>query len=233
MEKCERKQEELKAAEQATMLPDETGAAKRKRLEELTVEAQNQDKMKREVEADLERVLEPQKVLERRLNTLQERSQKEAKNQLRQAIATLEQRREEIIAKESSAETDRAMRTRRLQESEAALGVAQSKTAELGEVVRESRRAVEKFEPDVEEAKKNRESLESKLNVAEQQLKGLQSSAGDHSAAIFGRRCTRVQQLVRPNLMQRCKVYCISLTFPTTSFYRSTKPLENVVSRAR
>jgi chromosome segregation ATPase len=195
MEKVTKKKEELTQAEEEAMAPNEVEPAKRSKLHALTNEAQEQSRIKQDLEVDLKRALAPQKDAERSMQLLQ-KAQKEAKNQLRQASERLQQRREEIIEKEGPAESEAAMRTQRLQEAEAEYEAAQAKREGLKQGTADSYRKYEELEPDVEQAKENCKVVQTRLNAAEQELRGLRSSTGN-SLAMFGQRCSKVKQSVR------------------------------------
>jgi chromosome segregation ATPase len=198
----------LTQAEEQAMAPDEVEQAKRNRLDELTSEAQEQTRTKEDLEADLKRAVEPQKAAERQMKLLQ-RAQKQAKNQLRQTTHRLQEKREEIIAKEGSAESEAAMRTQRLQEAESKYEAAQMKRDELKQATSDSFRKYEELEPDVHQAKQNCATAQTRLNAVEQRLRGLRSSTGN-SLAMFGKNCSRVKQSVRYSQLgdRRLNVLC-------------------------
>jgi len=193
-EKATKKREELSQAEEQANAPDEVEQAKRNRLEELTNEAQEQSRTKQDLEADLKRAVEPQKAAERQMKHLQ-RAQKQAKSQLQKATHRLQEKRDEIMAREGSAESEAAMRTQRLQEAESKYEAALGKRDELMQATSDSYRKYEELEPDVHQAKQNCATVQARLNAVDQKMKGLRSSTGN-SLAMFGQRCSRVKQLV-------------------------------------
>ena len=140
---------------------------------------------------------------------LLQKSQKRATHELGEAKSRLQQRRDEIIAKEGSAESEAAMRTQRLKEAEEKFAALNKTRDELKQATTDSYRAYEELEPHVIQARQNCQNAESKLNSVEQRLRGLQSSTGN-SVAMFGQRCPKVKNLVsHPMALLYTRVACV------------------------
>ena len=224
-EKAEKKRLELSQAEEAASSPDNEEQTKRAKLDELIHEAQEQTKMKQDLEADLKRAREPQKALERRLQRVKQEIQKAEKN-LEQADLRLKDRREQIMAQTGSAESEQRQRAEQLRAAEDELAKAQRKNDELKQAVSDSFRAYEELEPHVEQAKQNSAAASKRLHAVESKIYGLESSNGD-SLAVFGPRCTKVKQMVR------CMQYDVFVQYIEKISHTADKQVDSFLQKRR
>jgi chromosome segregation ATPase len=194
-EKAAKKKEELTQAELASQGPDDEELAKRTKLEELTREAQEQSRMKHDLEADVKRATEPQKALERKLKFLN-KEMKGAEVNLRSASKRLQDKREEILARAGSAQSEEARRTQRLKEAEDNQASARQKYDENKQAVTDALREYEQLEPHVEQAKQNCNAAKNRLNAVEYRIRDLGNS-NSSSVAMFGQKCASVKKNVR------------------------------------
>jgi chromosome segregation ATPase len=201
-DKAEKNKERLTQAEEAAQGPDDEEVVKRNKLDELSREAQEQSQMKKELEQDVKRATEPLKAVQRQLKFLK-KEQASAAESLRRANKRLQAKRDEIVARAGSAESEEARRTLKLKEAEDNLAAAKESHAELKQAVSDAYRAYEELEPHVEQAKQNCRGAKGRLNAVESRIASLQSSS-NNSLAMFGQKCTQVKQSVRQAYLQNC-----------------------------
>jgi chromosome segregation ATPase len=121
---------------------------------------------------------------------------KEAEVNLRSASKRLQDKREEILARAGSAQSEEARRTQRLKEAEDNLASARQNYDENKQAVTDALREYEQLEPHVEQAKQNCNAAKNRLNAVENRIRGLGNS-NSSSLAMFGQRCASVKQNVR------------------------------------
>lgn len=227
LEKAEKKKDELTQIDAASQDGDTVELVKRNKLEELNQEAEEQGKMKKALEQDLKRATEPQKGLERQLKQLKN-NQASAERELKQANHRLQEKRDEIMARAGSAESEEARRAQRLKEAEDKLTATKQKYDETKQAVSDALREYEGLEPHVEQARQNCNSAKSKLNAIEARIGSLESSSSN-SVAMFGQKCNQVKKAVR--YTHTCKtVYSLShLTFHMFDLHQ----VDNIVQQRR
>jgi chromosome segregation ATPase len=195
-EKYEKKQLELSQAEEALTGPEDEEGAKRAKLDELIEEAQEQTTIKHNLEVELKGANEPQKGLLRQVQRLG-KDQKEASQSLQNANGRLEEKRQQILEKAGSAESEASRRAAKLKAAEEEFAAAREKNDQLKQDVNDSFRAYEELEPYVDQAKQNVSAAGAKVEAVKHRIRDLESSAGG-SLAMFGQRCQKVKQLVSP-----------------------------------
>jgi chromosome segregation ATPase len=198
--KAEKKLEELTQAEAATQEGNSEEHELRTRVQELSDEANSQADLKRDAEVDYKKAREPVKALERQLKTLgSEKSS--AERTLQQAKKRLEQKRQEIMAREGSKESDAAQRIQRLQEAEETFAQLKTEYDQTKQEVTDSLRAYEELEPNVLQAKANVQDMERRRHAIDSKIRSLESGSGD-SLAVFGQRVPQLKTLVEKHKRQ-------------------------------
>jgi chromosome segregation ATPase len=198
--KAEKKLEELTQAEAATQEGNSEEHELRTRVQELSDEANSQADLKRDAEVDYKKAREPVKALERQLKTLgSEKSS--AERTLQQAKRRLEQKRQEIMAREGSKESDAAQRIQRLQEAEETFAQLKTEYDQTKQEVTDSLRAYEELEPNVLQAKANVQDMERRRHAIDSKIRSLESGSGD-SVAVFGQRVPQLKTLVEKHKRQ-------------------------------
>ena len=182
-------------AEQASQGQDDEEENKRNKLENLTREAKDQADMKKELEQELKLTKEPLKALKREKQFI-DKEKATASSSLRKAVQRLKEKRDEIVARAGSAESEEARRALKLKELAERIEAANKKKAELKQAVTDSRRAYDELEPHVTQAKQNCDGAKNRLHAIESRIGSLQSSSSN-SVAIFGSKCPKVKQSVR------------------------------------
>jgi len=119
---------------------------------------------------------------------------------LRRASQRLQEKRDEILARAGSAESEQARRTKRLDDAEKKLMAAKEKHAELKQAVTDSLRVYEELEPDVEQARNNVKDVGRKFFSIEAKIRELQESSHSGNLAMFGPRCPKVKQMVSQSI---------------------------------
>jgi chromosome segregation ATPase len=168
--------------------PDNKEQAKRTKLEELSSQkAQEQSRMKHDLEADVKHATEPQKAFNRKLKLLN-RETKGAEVNLQSASKRLQDKREEILARAGSAQSEEARCTQRLKEAEDNSAKARQNYDENKQAVTDALREYDQLEPHVEQAIQNCKASKNRLNAVEDRIRGLGNSSSS-SLAMFGQRC--------------------------------------------
>jgi chromosome segregation ATPase len=163
-------------------------------VEELTREANEQANLKHQVEQEFKRAREPLKGMERNLKHLK-KEKASAERALQNANQRLDEKRQEIVARAGSAESEAAKRAQRLQEAEAQLPEMKEKLDRRKQDLNDMRQAYEELEPHVGQAKTNVNDTTKKLRAIESRIGSLESSSGN-SLAMFGQRCTQLKKAV-------------------------------------
>ena len=138
--------------------------------------------------------MEPQKALQRKLKTLK-KEEKAADDGLRQAKAVLQEKRQEIMERAGSAESEQAQRTKEINDLEEQLNAATEKKSELKQAVTDCLQAYEEIEPHVQQAQHNLSAAERRLHAIQSRIRELESS-NSSSLAMFGQRCGQVKKSV-------------------------------------
>ena len=156
---------------------------------------------KRELEQELKRAIAPQKNSARTVKELKKQEER-ANQSLLGANQRLQARRDEIVAKAGSAESDQARRSQRLQIAEKKLVEEKNRHNELKQSVTDSYNAYEDLEPEVVAARDMVSQLKSQLRGIGGKIRSMESSSGN-SLDIFGPRCAKVKQMVDRATQQR------------------------------
>ena len=180
---------------------DDPNDERRNRLEALAKEAEEMTDRKRELERELKQATEPQKAMTRQLKLLK-KEEVRANQSLLEANQRLQARRDEILAKSGSAESDQARRNLRLQAAEAKLVEGKKRHNELKQSITDSLDAYEQLEPEVMAARDMTSKLTNQLRGIEGKLRSMQSSSVN-SLDIFGPRCAKVKQMVDKAMQQK------------------------------
>jgi chromosome segregation ATPase len=173
---------------------DDPNDERRNRLDALSKEANEMSARKRELEKELKRATEPQKALARQFKLLKKEEDR-ASRSLLEANQRLQARRDEIVAKAGSAESDQARRNQRLQTAEKKLTDEKNRHNELRQAVTDAYNAYEDLEPEVLAARQMVSHLSNQLRGIEGKIKSMESSS-ENSLDIFGPRCARVREMV-------------------------------------
>lgn len=181
-------------AEAATQEADTEEVNLRNKVEELTKEADDQASKKHGLEQEYKRAREPLKALERNLKHLQN-EKITAERTLQGAKQSLEAKRQEILARAGSAESEAAKRTQRLKDAQDELASLKEQYDQAKQATTDSRQAWDELEPNVKQAHSNVEDAAKKLRAIENRIGSLQSSSGS-SLAIFGQRCGQLKHAV-------------------------------------
>mmetsp|Transcript_29485 Transcript_29485/g.33811 ORF Transcript_29485/g.33811 Transcript_29485/m.33811 type:complete len:1212 (-) Transcript_29485:207-3842(-) len=192
--KAKKKKQELTQAEIASQEADNPNDDRRNRLEELSMEAEEMTIRKRELEQDLKRSEEPKRALIRQLKALQKDEEK-ANRGLLEANQRLQSKRDEIVAKAGSAESEQAQRNERLKGAEERYTERKIRHTELKQTTTEMLHSYEKVEPEVQGARQNISQLEHHMKGITSRIKSMESSSGN-SLDVFGAKCNKVKQLV-------------------------------------
>jgi len=192
-EKAEKKKQELTQAEAASQDVDDPNEG-RNHLEALTEEAQEMTNKKRDLEKELKKATEPQKAMARQFKMLK-KEEDNASHALLLANQRLQKKRDEILAKAGSAESDQARRNQRLQKAETKLKEEKNRRNELKQAVTDSYNAYEELEPEVHAAHQMVSQLKNQLRGIQGKIRSMESSSGN-SLEIFGQRCSKVKQMV-------------------------------------
>ena len=173
---------------------DDPNDERRNRLQNLAEEGEKMSAQKRELEKELKRATEPRKVLGRQFKLLKKEEER-ANMSLLQANRRLQAKRDEIVAKAGSAESDQARRNQRLQVAEAKLADEKNQRNELKQAVTDAFNSHETLEPEVQGARQIVSQLEHQLRGIDGKIRSMESSSGN-SIDIFGQRCAKVKQMV-------------------------------------
>eukprot|EP00429_Kryptoperidinium_foliaceum_P002841 CAMPEP_0176007488 /NCGR_PEP_ID=MMETSP0120_2-20121206/3258_1 /TAXON_ID=160619 /ORGANISM="Kryptoperidinium foliaceum, Strain CCMP 1326" /LENGTH=1160 /DNA_ID=CAMNT_0017340249 /DNA_START=56 /DNA_END=3535 /DNA_ORIENTATION=+ len=176
-EKTAKKESELEQEESST----------RGKVHDLTTEADSQADLKRQAEQEYKRAREPIKALQKQLKHL-ERQKNEASRAVQAAQQRLEHKRQEILARAGSAESEAARRAQRMTAAEEELARLKEEYDQSKQLLTDSRQAYDEAEPFLQQARQNVNDAERKLNALENQLHSLQNSSGDNGLAVFGQR---------------------------------------------
>ena len=164
-------------------------------MDQLLEEAQSQAQLKRELEEELKEATGPYKEVERKLSHVK-KTQNAASSQLKKAKQSLQEARDQIMAKADSAESEEARRTALLKKSEEELAASRERVDGLKQDQSKWLRSYEEIEPHVHDAKSKVEQLNKQLQGVQHTLRSLQSSSGRDSLALLGPRVAAVAQLV-------------------------------------
>lgn len=199
--KAEKKKQELTQAEIASQEADDPDNERRNRLDDLSKEANEMADRKRELEKDLKHVTEPQKHLKSQYKALVKKEEKNNRDLL-EANQILQKKRDEIVAKAGSAESEQRQRNERIISEEETLAEKKKRFTELKQEITDSLHAYEKIEPDVTGARDHASRLQGQVRKVDSKIKSLESSSGN-SLDVFGPRCNKVKQLVDKAIKQR------------------------------
>ena len=188
-------------AEAASQELEDPNDERRNRLEALAKEADEMSARKRDLEQQLKRATEPQKALARQFKLLK---QEEARvnRSLVEANKRLQARRDEIVAKAGSAESDRARRNQRLQSAENTLVEEKKRHNELKQAVTNAYNAYEAVEAEIPSSRHIVSQLKNQLQGIEGKIHSMESSSGN-ALHIFGPRCAKVKEMVDRAMQQR------------------------------
>ena len=191
----EKKKLELSQAEEALTSPDDDVDTKRVRIDELVKEAQEQTTLKQTLEANLKRAHVPQRARGEQLRRITA-DLSIAENTLDEAKRRLEEKRQDIITKAGSAESEAARRTERLKDTEDKLAKAREDYDSTKQAVANAYRAFEELSPQVDLTKQRVSEARRKCMAVEAKIRELESNSNS-SVAMFGQRCSKVKQMVR------------------------------------
>ena len=193
-EKAKKKLKELTQAEEAANTQDDEEIGKRNRLDELTQEAGEESTRKQSLEVELKRAMEPYKALERQLKFLK-KEQSSADKSLQNAHKALEEKRQEIVERAGSAESEEAQRTQRLKEVEAQMAELREKQKRIQGEIELAYQNYYELESQVLQAKDESESAERRYGNIQKRIKDIQASKND-SLSNFGPKCALVRKWV-------------------------------------
>eukprot|EP00535_Pseudo-nitzschia_heimii_P003888 CAMPEP_0197177072 /NCGR_PEP_ID=MMETSP1423-20130617/2806_1 /TAXON_ID=476441 /ORGANISM="Pseudo-nitzschia heimii, Strain UNC1101" /LENGTH=1222 /DNA_ID=CAMNT_0042626559 /DNA_START=130 /DNA_END=3798 /DNA_ORIENTATION=+ len=200
-EKAEKKKQELTQAEAASQELEDPNDERRNRLEALAKEADEMSNRKRDLEQELKRATEPQKALARQFKLLKQEEER-VNRSLVEANKRLQARRDEIIAKAGSAESDQARRNQKLQEAEKKLAEEKNRHNELKQAVTDAYNAYEAVEAEIPSTRHNVSQLKNQVQGIEGKIRSMESSSGN-ALHIFGPRCAKVKQMVDRAMQER------------------------------
>jgi len=149
---------------------------------------------KRELEQELKRATEPQKALARQFKLLMKEEER-ANRSLLEANGRLQAKRDEIVARAGSAESDQARRNQRLQSAEKKQAEEKNRYNELKQATTNSFNAYEELEPEVLAARQAVSGIRNRVGGIDGKIRSMESSSGN-TLDIFGTRCARVKHLV-------------------------------------
>ncbi|KAG7347822.1 RecF/RecN/SMC N terminal domain containing protein [Nitzschia inconspicua] len=192
--KAAKRREELLQAEAASQEGENGDNERRDRLDALIKEAEESSDLKKKLEQDLKRAVEPQKQYKRQKIEL-EKEKKNAERALLVANKTLQQKRNEIAAKAGSAEAEQARRNEVLRKAEEILVECKSAHNELKQNVTDSFRDYENLEPQVQDARKSVSQVEHRMEAIKSRIHDMKSSSAN-SLDVFGQRCSKVKKMV-------------------------------------
>ena len=193
-DKAEKNRLKLSQAEEAANAPDDEFDLKREKCDDLAREADQQSQLKKELEQELKRAIEPQKHLKQDLKYLK-KEMNNANSSLRRTTDRLQKKRDEILARVGSAESEEAQRTQRIRDAEEQLASKKAKGVEIKQAVSDALRAYEEIEPHVMQAKQNCDDIKRRLQAVEHKANGLRNSSGSQ-LAVFGKHCEEVKKRV-------------------------------------
>ena len=195
--KAAAKEQELTQLEEEASGASDSGEEKkiRQKRDELTVEAEAQSKLIRDLVAEAKLARKPLKQAQQNLKKL-EGDKKSASQALNRAQKRLKEAREEMMRKVGNAEKDAARRTAQLQETDEALNLAKSETDKVREAIAVAYRAYEEQEPAFHQAKQIAEQKTRQVYAVKSKLRELTSSESNDPAAIFGRKCSDMAKRV-------------------------------------
>mmetsp|Transcript_18798 Transcript_18798/g.52504 ORF Transcript_18798/g.52504 Transcript_18798/m.52504 type:complete len:1214 (+) Transcript_18798:218-3859(+) len=193
-ERAEKKREELTQAEAASQEADDPNDERRTRLEALSNEADQMAVRKMDLEKQLKEVTEPHKSLKRQLRLLIKEEEK-ANRGLLEANQRLQAKRDEIVAKAGSAESDQGRRNQRLQAAERQVSEKKSRHNELKQAITDALNAYENVEAEVDGARQMVSQLEHQLRGINGKIRSMENSS-DNSLDIFGPNCAKVKRMV-------------------------------------
>ena len=119
----------------------------------------------------------------------------QAKRRLKTAQQHLKEAREEIIKRAGSAKSEEAKRTERLNKAEQELSRAKESINQQTEAVSIAFRKYEELEVPYEQAKANSASVVKQYHAVKKKLSDL-SSSEKNSLAVFGQKCTKMNEKV-------------------------------------
>ena len=193
-EKAKKKFQELTQAEEASNTQDDEEIGKRNRLDELTQEAGEESTRKQNLEVELKQAMEPYRALERQLKFLR-KEQSSAEKSLQNAYAALEEKRQEIVERAGSVESEEAQRTKRLKEVEAQMVELREKQKQLQREIELAYQSYDELESPVLQAKDECESAERSYGNIQRRIKDIRTSKND-SLSNFGPKCAQVRKWV-------------------------------------
>eukprot|EP00934_Nitzschia_sp_Nitz4_P001332 Nitzschia sp. Nitz4//scaffold133_size116822//74277//77815//NITZ4_003812-RA/size116822-snap-gene-0.17-mRNA-1//-1//CDS//3329535411//1332//frame0 len=192
-ERAKEKEEELTQAELASQETDTEELMKKKRLEDLNKEADDQSNLKHTLEKELKLVLEPLRSMERNVKHLEQEKANAART-LANATRRLKEKRQEILQRAGSAESDAARRTKMLQDLEDQMRDAKLKYDETKQAASDARRLYDEVEPSCDQARRNVSDAERKLYAVQNKVSNLENSSAGTSLNVFGPRCASVKK---------------------------------------
>jgi structural maintenance of chromosomes protein 6 len=193
--KLQIREKELQGLRESEMNPADELQSKRERIESLLAEAQEQSEARKKLEEDLKEANQPYKNADRELSALK-RHIESAKKQHKAAKQKLKEKRDEIIQRESSAESEAARRTIQLQKAEERKSHIEATIDELKEETSKWYNAYEEAEGPTKHAKAEVNEINGKLNRIRSNIQSLKNSSGN-SLAVYGRNVPRVAEMVR------------------------------------
>ena len=199
--KAEKKQKELTQAEAASQDADNPNDECRDRLDELSNEADKMSLRKRELEVELKNLTEPRSRFKSQFKVLC-KEEKQSDRYLLEMNQRLQGKRDEIVKKAGSAESEQAQRNERLRDAEERLAERKIRNDELKQSTTDLLQSYEKVEPEVQGARQNVSQLEYQVRGIDSKIRGMESSSGN-SLDVFGHRCNKVKQLVDRATQQR------------------------------
>jgi chromosome segregation ATPase len=199
--KAQKKKLELTQVEAASQEADDPNDERRNRLDELSKEAGEMSIRKRELEQELKRLTEPRRAFTNQFKGICKK-EKLADRELLESNQRLQGKRDEIVQKAGSAESEQAQRNKRLRDAEERLAERKIRHDELKQSTTDLLQSYEKVEPEVQGARQNVSQLEHQVRGIDSKIRGMESSSGN-SLDVFGHRCNKVKQLVDKATQQR------------------------------
>ncbi|KAL3792589.1 hypothetical protein HJC23_005559 [Cyclotella cryptica] len=194
----EKRQGELREAEDAVNVTDDEEIAAKNRLQELIVESTDAANYKIQLEQELKRATQPLKQKEREHQII-EKELASAKKRLKSAQFRLEKARKEVIESAGNAAEEERVRTRKIAQLESDIAHGKPKLDPLKERIADELRRYQEMEPEEGQKKEVREATERQLHAVQRKVKDLQNEAGggDKSLAVFGPKCKAMHELVQ------------------------------------
>jgi chromosome segregation ATPase len=160
----EKRQKELREAEDAVNVTDDEEIAAKNRLQELIAESTEAANNKIQLEQELKRATQPLKQKEREHQII-EKELASAKKRLKNAQFRLEKARREVIESAGNAAEEERARTRKIAQLESDLAHGKPKLDPLKERIADELRRYQEMEPEEAQKKEVREATERQVRL--------------------------------------------------------------------